>query len=84
MVKPSDLEDAQEYDDVVADIREECSSYGNLMRIVVPKMGEPNAGKVYLEYAEMEHAQAAQGALNGRSFDSNKIQATFCEEDALA
>lgn len=85
MITLDDLKDAEEYDDLLDDIRTECSKYGSIVSLNIPRPGDTPAdvgvGKVFIEYEAIEAAQTAQTKLNGRSFASSKIQASFYDEE---
>ena len=47
MLTQQDLEDDEEYNDILEDTRDECSSFGTLKNIVIPRTG-PGATKIFL------------------------------------
>eukprot|EP00479_Gromia_sphaerica_P005278 TRINITY_DN1630_c0_g1_i1.p2 TRINITY_DN1630_c0_g1~~TRINITY_DN1630_c0_g1_i1.p2 ORF type:complete len:96 (-),score=22.57 TRINITY_DN1630_c0_g1_i1:125-412(-) len=84
MVTNDDLKDDDEYNDLVDDIKCECEKYGSVLSAVIPRPGqEPGdlgVGKVFIEYTDIESATEAQKKLDGRTFASNKIVASFYDE----
>lgn len=50
MVTPEELKDEEEYEDILEDIREECSKYGTVRSLEIPRPIEgvdvPGCGKV--------------------------------------
>jgi hypothetical protein len=87
MVTAAELADEEEYEDIVADVEEECGKYGALERITIPKPTAdgtgPNdsaVGLVFLLYADLEGATKAQGALHARIFGGKTTQASFFDE----
>lgn len=84
MVGEEELKDDQEYADIVDDIQDECKQFGELRTVIIPKPGQPGIGKVFLEYASVEQAQAAAAALAGRQFASKIVKAEFYDEAQFA
>ncbi|XP_031250814.1 splicing factor U2af large subunit B-like isoform X6 [Pistacia vera] len=80
------LADDEEYEEVLEDMREECSKYGTLVNVVIPRPdpnGEqfPGVGKVFLEYYDIAGCATAKTALNGRKFGGNLVKAYYYPED---
>lgn len=48
MVTREELADPSEYEDISADVRSEVSKFGELVRMIMPRVGEPGEGKVRL------------------------------------
>lgn len=52
MVTPNELRDEEEYEDILDDIKEECTKYGVVRSVEIPRPIEgvevPGCGKVYL------------------------------------
>ncbi|EEC50607.1 predicted protein [Phaeodactylum tricornutum CCAP 1055/1] len=80
MLSDEDLVDEQAYQEVLEDTREECSQFGKLISVVIPKKGETGEGKIFLEYETTNDAAQAIQALEGRTFDGRRVQATSCAE----
>lgn len=80
MLSPQDLENPDEYQEILEDTREECAQFGQLISVVIPKAGEPGATKIFLEYASNDDAAKAIGGLEGRTFDGRKVQADYFDE----
>lgn len=80
MLTSQDLENPEEYDDIMEDTREECSQFGQLVSVVIPKAGEVGATKIFLEYTSTADAQKAIEGLRGRTFDGRKVVAEFFDE----
>ncbi|KAL7532949.1 hypothetical protein ACHAXR_004945 [Thalassiosira sp. AJA248-18] len=76
MLTAQDLEDDTEYNDILEDTRDECSSFGTLKNIVIPRTG-PGATKIFLEYMSIEDAGRAIAGLAGRTFDGRKVEAVY-------
>mmetsp|Transcript_9558 Transcript_9558/g.28532 ORF Transcript_9558/g.28532 Transcript_9558/m.28532 type:complete len:408 (+) Transcript_9558:146-1369(+) len=80
MLTEDDLAVEEEYNDLIEDTQQECSQYGQLLNVFIPKKGEVGASKVFLEYASTDDASKAVKALEGRTFDGQRVQATFFDE----
>lgn len=83
MLTQQDLEDDEEYNDILEDTRDECSSFGSLKNIVIPRSG-PGATKIFLEYLSVEDAGKAIAGLKGRTFDGRQVEATYFDEAKFA
>ncbi|KAG5047743.1 hypothetical protein AAZX31_06G302600 [Glycine max] len=88
-VSSDELKDDEDYDEILDDMRQECSKFGTLVNVVIPRPppdGEPAAGvgKVFLEYVDIDGATKARAGLNGRKFDGNQVVAVFYPENKFA
>lgn len=67
--------------DIVEDIREECSKYGVVRSLEIPRalpgMNVSGVGKVYVEFADTADCQRAQAALTGRKFASRTVVTSY-------
>ena len=79
MLTQQDLEDDEEYNDILEDTRDECASFGSLKNIVIPRSG-PGATKIFLEYLSVEDAGKAIAGLKGRTFDGRQVEAAYFDE----
>jgi splicing factor U2AF subunit len=89
MVTRQDLADDGDYADIVEDTQQECSQFGQLVRVVIPRGGAAGAGpggdpRVYLEYSTPGDAASAVRALQGRTFDGRQVQASYYDEDKFS
>lgn len=84
MLSDQDLENPDEYNDILEDTREECSQFGQLVSVIIPRKGEVGATKIFLEYTSQEDAQKAITGLAGRTFDGRKVEADFFDETKFA
>uniref|UniRef100_A0A6I8N871 Serine/threonine-protein kinase Kist n=1 Tax=Ornithorhynchus anatinus TaxID=9258 RepID=A0A6I8N871_ORNAN len=71
LLEEEDLENEEEYEDIVEDVREECRKYGPVVSLLVPKES-PGRGQVFVEYENAGDSKAAQKLLTGRIFDGRK------------
>ncbi|TRY71873.1 hypothetical protein TCAL_03393 [Tigriopus californicus] len=85
MVTPDELTDEEEYDDILEDIREECSKLGAVRSIEIPRpvpgVEVPGCGKVFVEFASISECQKAQHALTGRKFSNRVVVTSYFEPD---
>uniref|UniRef100_A0A7I4CPR3 Splicing factor U2af large subunit n=1 Tax=Physcomitrium patens TaxID=3218 RepID=A0A7I4CPR3_PHYPA len=88
VVTPNQLEDDEEYQEIMEDMGTECGKYGTLVNCVIPRprSGEnvPGLGKVFLEYSDIAGASKAKASLHGRRFDENLVVAVYYPEDKFA
>jgi splicing factor U2AF 65 kDa subunit len=63
--------------EIEEDIQEECSKYGQIMAIKMPRPSgarvNAGVGKVYLKYDNVDSAKRAMSALAGRKFESRTV-----------
>jgi len=88
MVTKDELIDNDEYSDIVDDIREECSKFGKVISLDIPRPIEnvdvPGLGKVFVEFETKEQALEASNSLGGRSFASRVVVTSFLDEQKYA
>jgi len=81
MVMPEDLEDEEEYEDIVEDVKEECSKYGRVRSLEIPRpikgVEVPGIGKIFVEFDSVIDCQKAQQALAGRKFANRVVVSSF-------
>jgi splicing factor U2AF 65 kDa subunit len=85
MVTGDDLMDADEYDDILQDVKEECDRYGKVLDLQIPRplgrSGEgPGVGKVFVRFESEEGCAAALRGLAGRKFSERTIVASYYPE----
>lgn len=71
--------------EILEDVREECSKYGNVLDIKVPRPSggsrqSNGVGKIYVKYDQPQSAQKALQALAGRKFADRTVVVTFFGE----
>ncbi|KAK4467253.1 hypothetical protein MN116_009044 [Schistosoma mekongi] len=81
MIETSELEDDEEYEDIVEDVRAECSKYGVVRSLEIPRpirgIDVPGVGKIYVEFASLIDCQKAATALTGRKFNQRLVVTSF-------
>ncbi|KAK3710658.1 hypothetical protein QZH41_011015 [Actinostola sp. cb2023] len=79
MVTPEELCDDEEFEEIFDDVREECSKYGNIVSMEIPRPVEgvepPGCGKIFVEFVSIDDAKQASHALGGRKF-ANRVVVT--------
>ncbi|CAJ0904125.1 11006_t:CDS:10 [Entrophospora sp. SA101] len=70
MVTSEELVDDEEYEDIVEDVREECSKFGCIVDMKIPRPGQSTTGvgKIFVRFDSAEAAGIALRALAGRKF----------------
>mmetsp|Transcript_10080 Transcript_10080/g.13888 ORF Transcript_10080/g.13888 Transcript_10080/m.13888 type:complete len:132 (+) Transcript_10080:3-398(+) len=90
IVKEADLADNAEYEDVKADIKEECERIGGPVKeVLIPRkeskvqesMAVQGLGKVFIEFETQEGASKARLALEGRKFNNRVVLSRFLSEE---
>jgi len=88
MVTPDELKDDEEYEDILDDIKEECSKYGYVRSIEIPRPIEgvdvPGVGKIFVEFNSISDSQKAQQQLAGRKFANRIVVTSFLSLDEYA
>ncbi len=62
---PNKLEDEEEFRDLYEDIRDECSKYGRVMSLAIPRKDQngsntPGMGNAYVEFYTIEESKEAR------------------------
>merc|ERR1711997_1105226 len=85
MVTEEELRDEEEYEDILEDIREECSKYGEVRSLEIPRplpgVDVPGVGKVFVEFCTDSECQKAQHALSGRRFSNRTVVTSYFDPD---
>jgi splicing factor U2AF subunit len=88
MVTPEELEDDEEYEEILADIEEEATKFGKVLSIKIPKdktkYNESAIGKVFIEYDNDTQCAVALKSLAGRKFSDRIVLASYYNEDKFA
>jgi splicing factor U2AF subunit len=77
------LLDDKEYKEIIEDIKQECSSHGEVLSIEIPKPENerachvPGEGNVFVEFAGVEDAKATKNVMDGRMFAGRLVVARF-------
>ena len=83
MVTVEELEDEEEYLDLKLDIEEECTKYGTLVQVCIPRPDSTGAttvtglGRAFVVFDSEAGAAKAIKALNGRAFGGQTVHAAY-------
>ncbi|KAL2424905.1 Splicing factor U2AF 59 kDa subunit [Exophiala dermatitidis] len=85
MVTPEDLMDNEDYEEICEDVMEECSKYGKILSMKIPRPSggsrqSAGVGKIFLKYEDAESAKKALQALAGRKFADRTVVTTYFDE----
>lgn len=62
------LEVDEEYEELVEDIKEECSKFGTILSVKIPRpmmgLAVPGLGKIYIEYTSVEESKFAKKVVD--------------------
>ncbi|KAK2590347.1 hypothetical protein QQS21_011973 [Conoideocrella luteorostrata] len=86
MVTPEELMDNEEYEEICDDVREECSKYGTILELKIPRPvgGSRQAagvGKIFVKFDSSEACHKALTALAGRKFADRTVVTTYFPEE---
>lgn len=85
MIQPEELEDEEEYDEILDDVREECSKYGVVKSMDIPRpikgVEIPGVGKIFVEFATIADCQRAQQNLSGRKFANRVVVTSYVDPE---
>uniref|UniRef100_A0A674MYY1 Serine/threonine-protein kinase Kist n=1 Tax=Takifugu rubripes TaxID=31033 RepID=A0A674MYY1_TAKRU len=81
LIDDSHLNNDEEYEDIMDDMKEECQKYGSVVSLLIPREN-PGKGQVFVEYANSGDSKEAQRLLMGRTFDGKFVVATFYPSSA--
>ena len=90
MVTTEELLDDQEFHDIVEDVRSECSRYGHVTSVYIPRplpagapgIEPPGVGRVYVQFAQDAECEAALRAIAGRQFDGRTVICAYVKDEA--
>jgi len=83
MVMIDDLNDDDEYEEIMEDVKEECSKFGTVLSVQIPRptgMDEVNVngvGKIYVEFQHKSETVKAMKSLSGRTFSGKVVVTSF-------
>lgn len=85
MVTEAELLDDDEYEDIMEDVREECSKYGSVRSVEIPRplsgVDVPGVGKIFIEFTTIVDCQRAHMALTGRKFANRVVVTSYFDLD---
>jgi len=84
MVTKEEVMNDEDYLDIVDDVRDECSKFGSVVDLVIPRpvdgVDSPGQGKAFVKFTQPSEAQKAYDALSGRRFSNRTVIASYLEE----
>lgn len=86
MVTEDELHDNDDYEEICEDVREECSKFGNVLELKVPRpiggsRQSAGVGKIYVKFESAESTTNALKALAGRKFADRTVVTTYFPEE---
>lgn len=88
MITPDELTDDEEYEEIVEDVKEECSKYGTVNSLQIPRPTGSNeddskngVGKIYVEFSSKSETVKAMKALAGRTFSGRVVVTSFYDPE---
>ncbi|KAI5305744.1 hypothetical protein KEM56_003445 [Ascosphaera pollenicola] len=86
MVTPEELMDNDDYAEILEDVQDECSKYGAVLDIKIPRptsnLKQPaGVGKILVKFESQESAEKALRALAGRKFSDRTVVSTYFSEN---
>lgn len=90
MVSQDDLSNQELFDEMIEDTKEECSTFGIVQAVTVPRPGAVGApptkglGRLFVEMSTEEEAKAVLVALKGRTFDGRTVDVKFYPQQAFS
>ena len=81
MITQDDLQDDEEYEDILNDVREECNSFGKVIKIIIPRIkdGYPadTEGYIYVLFDDINGSNNAAKNLQGRKFADRIVMVNY-------
>lgn len=81
MIDRSELQDDSEHSDIAQDVKEECSTHGPVISVIIPraKDGYPLSaeGSVFVEFRDADAARRAALSLRGRKFEDRLVAVNY-------
>jgi len=83
MVTREDLEAEEDYTEIMDDVKQECSGFGIVRNIFIPRFDAPvpkhaaEAGKIFVEFETLEGAWTASQSIQGRKFNERVIKTEY-------
>jgi splicing factor U2AF subunit len=98
MVDAKELEDEEEWHNIIEDVEEECEKFGKVLKVHVPRPAASSApaegvaeekpvkgvGSIFVQFEEAAQTEKARVGLHGRMFQGKQVIAVFYNEDKFA
>lgn len=89
MITREDLLTDDDYFDILDDVRDECSKYGTVRSVEIPRpvpedpsLDPPAVGKIFVEYENVGGAVSANQGLSGRKFANRVVVTSYLDLDS--
>ncbi|KAF8819841.1 splicing factor U2AF protein [Cardiosporidium cionae] len=89
LVTKEELLDEKEYEDILEDVRLECTRYGVVLSLEIPRpmrgfteneVDQTDVGYAFVEFSNTDGSAKARKALSGRKFSSRIVEAHYFSE----
>lgn len=86
-VTMEELQDDDEYEDILEDMREEMNTFGQVDALHIPRPPQdgtdppPGVGKIIIEFSDSDDALKARNKLHGRKFGGRVVEATLMTQE---
>lgn len=90
VIHPEDLKNEVIYQELTNDIKDECSKYGKILDIKIPKPStdykrnlksiDTSVGKIFVKFENEQGAKRASKLLNGRKYNERTVLVSFLPE----
>ena len=86
-VSPEDLVDNSEYEEIIDDFRQKCSSYGTVLNVEIPRPNLENqtyteeVGKIFVKFSTIKTAKIARYSMSGLKYNNRLIVGSFYPEN---
>ena len=77
MVGEADLASATDVAEIEEDVRDESARFGTVVSVLVPPLGAPGCGAVFVEFETEDAATRARRVMDNRAFGDGKVRALF-------
>lgn len=86
MVTPEELMDSDDYEEICDDVRDECSKYGQIVDVKIPRPSggsrqSAGVGKIFVKFDTVESTTNALKSLAGRKFSDRTVVTTYFSEE---
>ncbi|OKL59503.1 hypothetical protein UA08_05154 [Talaromyces atroroseus] len=88
MVTADELINNDDYEEILEDVQDECSKYGQILDLKIPRptsgsRQSAGVGKIFVKFDSVESANRALKALAGRKFSDRTVVTTYFPEESF-
>jgi splicing factor U2AF subunit len=88
MVSSAEVNDDEEYEEILEDVKGECSQYGTVVSLVIPRVkegfSEQSQGNIFVQFLDEQMAKKGLLSLSGRKFANNIVVVEYYNETKFA